>query len=168
VNRNICRACYEDNHAQCKPPCDCSDCFRKWCTKVDGMLRCADCGAVFETEAGHTQHKCPGRAANLPRILLEAAQLISGPRRESYGPVEESFERVATVWTALLGKRLSAPLTAADIALLMAAFKLCREANSPGFDNRVDAVGYLALLEQIYEAAKKASDQPNTITAPIA
>lgn len=85
-----------------------------------------------------------------PDILDRARALISGPRRAAYGAVEQSFERVARVWTELLSSKLKEPLSSPDVALLMAAFKLCREANSASTDNRVDAIGYMALKEELH------------------
>lgn len=87
-----------------------------------------------------------------PSILSEAAAIISGPRRDSYGPVEESFERVATVASIWLHRKLSTPLDAKDVAMLMLAVKMCRETNLPAYDNRLDAIGYLALLDQLHSA----------------
>lgn len=113
---------------------------------------CLDCGKRSATPAIHATHDCAGRACDMPYILTEAAKLISGPRRESYGPVEESFERVATVASVLLARKLSAPLDGKDVAMFMVAMKLCREANQPAHDNRLDAIGYLALLDQLHTA----------------
>lgn len=78
-------------------------------------------------------------------ILEEAAALITGPRRDAYGDVRSSFERVATMWTALL----SHPITASDVARCMIAFKLQRESNRAARDNRIDICGYAALLDQL-------------------
>lgn len=83
-------------------------------------------------------------------ILEEADATINGPRRAAYGPAEESFARIATVWSALLRQ----PITATQVALCMAAFKLCREANAHSRDNLVDLCGYAALLQAIEEAPK--------------
>jgi hypothetical protein len=78
-------------------------------------------------------------------ILEEAHAIIIGPRREAYGSVEESFERVATMWSVLLGKTV----TREQVALCMVALKLCREMQKPGRDNRVDICGYTALLDHL-------------------
>lgn len=78
-------------------------------------------------------------------ILDEAAAIIAGPRRSSYGDVQESFGRIAKVWSVLLPCEVSA----SDVARCMLALKLCRECNKPQRDNRVDICGYAALLDQL-------------------
>ena len=81
-------------------------------------------------------------------VLDEAERLISRDRRAEYGPVEESFQRVAAMWTQII----SAPVTAKQVALCMAAMKICREVAKAKRDNAVDAAGYIALAQQIEEA----------------
>jgi hypothetical protein len=48
-------------------------------------------------------------------VLLEAERVINGPRRESYGAVQESFDRTACVWSAILKHEV----TAREVALCM-------------------------------------------------
>lgn len=105
---------------------------------------CPKCGLQWQTRAEKPICTCEHAA---PDILTEARNLISGPRREAYGDVTESFERVAIVWSALLKHEV----TASDVALLMAAFKLCREANKASAENRVDAIGYMVLKDQLHK-----------------
>lgn len=78
-------------------------------------------------------------------LFKEATALITGPRRESYGPVRESFERDALVWSQILGVEV----TPRQVALCMIGLKLLREANKASRDNRVDLAGYTALLEEL-------------------
>jgi hypothetical protein len=78
-------------------------------------------------------------------VLAEAEQIINGPRRDAYGPVEESFERIAAVWGAVL----KMPVTSHQVALCMIGLKLCRESNKAARDNRVDAAGYIALADKV-------------------
>lgn len=82
-------------------------------------------------------------------IAEEAQRLIGGEKRDSYGSVQESFERIAAVWNALIKKKLAEPLSPADVALLMSAFKLCRESHANKRDNRVDAIAYLLLMDSL-------------------
>lgn len=86
-------------------------------------------------------------------IAQQAEELITGDRREAYGPVRASFQAVADIWTALINTRHPASsgvvLGAQDVALMMAAYKLQREANRPATDNRRDAIGYLLLLQEL-------------------
>lgn len=78
-------------------------------------------------------------------ILEEAQKIIAGERREAYGPVEESFLRIAAIWTGILGK----PVTPKEVALCMIGLKTYREANKAGRDNRIDIVGYAVLADQL-------------------
>jgi hypothetical protein len=76
-------------------------------------------------------------------ILQEAGEVITGPRRESYGSANESFERIATMWSVVL----RTPVTGAQVGQCMIAFKLVREVNKHHRDNLVDIAGYTALLD---------------------
>lgn len=80
-------------------------------------------------------------------ILEEAQRLVTGDRGADYGHPIDDFGRTAQMWSALLG----IPVSAADVALCMAALKLSREVNRPKRDNRVDAAGYLLTLEMVRE-----------------
>lgn len=82
-------------------------------------------------------------------ILQEAERIINGPRRDSYGPVEESFARLASVLTVVLHRKLKEPLAPHDAAMVGVALKLCRESVQPSRDNRVDGCGYFALADKV-------------------
>jgi len=78
-------------------------------------------------------------------IIDKAIELIEGPRREAYGPVEESFTRIAQAWSAIA----DIEITSKQVALMMIAFKVCREANSHSDDNIVDIIGYALLANTL-------------------
>jgi hypothetical protein len=78
-------------------------------------------------------------------VLLKANDIINGPRRDSYGPVEESFARVADLWSSIL----KTPVTARHVGLCMIGLKLLRESNKHDIDNLVDIAGYTALTEKV-------------------
>lgn len=82
-------------------------------------------------------------------VLQEAEEIINGPRRDAYGPVEESFVRLASVLTVALHRKLKEPLDAHDAAMVGIALKFCRESVKPGRDNRVDGCGYFALADKV-------------------
>jgi|TARA_R110000851_G_scaffold75044_1_gene165526 hypothetical protein len=76
-------------------------------------------------------------------ILLTADQLICGQRAQDYGTARENFERIATMWTVILK---SEQITPAQVAMCMAALKLCRLVNTPDHaDSWIDTAGYIAL-----------------------
>ena len=80
-------------------------------------------------------------------VLDEAAEIITGPRREVYGPVDRSFGTVASAWGSILGIEV----TPRDVALCMIALKVMRDAHKPGRDNLVDICGYAALADMLGE-----------------
>jgi hypothetical protein len=82
-------------------------------------------------------------------VAQEAENIINGPRRDAYGPVEESFKRHASVWTGILQHKLQSPITPQEVALMMIGLKLTREANAHQRDNLTDIVGYTLLLEKL-------------------
>ena len=80
-------------------------------------------------------------------IFEDAATIIAGDRRQSYGPVHESFQNVADVWNAILRGKARDTITPQQVALMMIGLKLIRESNRPDRDNRVDICGYAGLLD---------------------
>ena len=78
-------------------------------------------------------------------IFATAEKLITGDRRQAYGPVRESLSRTALIWSGILG----ITVTAQQVALCMVGLKIQRETNRPGRDNRVDMVGYVGLLDEV-------------------
>lgn len=97
-------------------------------------------------------------------ILAEANKLITKDRRADYGPARESFDRVAALWTAILGTTIKAP----QVAQCMIAFKLAREAYRPKRDNRTDIIGYTALLDALEQPTTPATAAIAPTVAPAA
>ena len=84
-------------------------------------------------------------------ILLEAHQLVTGARQDTYGKVTEDYAKVVDIFEALTGTRLSI----ADALLFMVSVKLARlrtnlDKNRLHHDSLLDALGYLGLLNQAY------------------
>lgn len=84
-------------------------------------------------------------------ILDEAAKIVTGQRREDYGGVQESFGRIAGMWSAYLGVELGPQ----DVSMMMALLKIARakagiNANGePQHDSLVDIAGYAACCEML-------------------
>lgn len=78
-------------------------------------------------------------------INQEAEQIINGPRRDSYGPADESFKKIATMWSVILNAKVSPR----QVALMMIAFKVVRDSNKANRDNLVDIAGYAGLGENL-------------------
>lgn len=93
-------------------------------------------------------------AASLPgdANMIEARNLVNGDRQADYGSPAVAWDAVAKTWSGLLAHVLKRDLTAAECAILMTALKLNREMNRPKRDNRVDAHGYLVVLDHCREA----------------
>ena len=143
--------CHFMEHDQCtETDCTCE------CHRESPKFECTDCHARFPSQQALDAHLNFIKSGN---ILTEAAKVISGPRRESYGPVEESFTAVATVANSMLRRKLSSPLDGKDVAMFMLAMKLCREANAHSRDNLVDLRGYAALLEQLHSSESSLSTE---------
>lgn len=83
--------------------------------------------------------------------LREADRIIHGERQDQYGSPEDSFALIAEYWTSYLcakfKKNQDDSIEAADVAVMMALFKLARMSGQQWHrDNAVDACGYLAIL----------------------
>lgn len=74
-------------------------------------------------------------------ILIEALNLTSGDRNNSYGPATQDFTRIAVMWTALFGHYF----TPKDVAMAMICLKLSRESWMGKRDNWTDIAGYARL-----------------------
>ena len=93
--------------------------------------------------ATHFLDKQPARV----EALREAANLITGDRQQDYGPPEVNFQRIADVWTVLLGRKF----TPSEVALAMIGLKMARAAEGYKRDTYIDLAGYAALLIELAE-----------------
>jgi len=65
---------------------------------------------------------------------------------QDYGKPEYFFDALSTIWTAMLGKRISKT----DAVAMMVAFKALRAANNPGLkDSWIDIQGYGKIGEDL-------------------
>ena len=75
-------------------------------------------------------------------ILEKAEEMINGPRAKDYGDAYKNHERIAKMWSVLLGKEV----TVAQVYQCMIAVKLSRLIETPDHeDSYVDICGYGAL-----------------------
>lgn len=75
------------------------------------------------------------------KVLAEAKRCVCGERDQSYGGPEDSFLRIANLWTAYHG----AEFTPVDVAVMMSLLKVARLASNPQhMDSWVDLAGYAA------------------------
>ena len=78
---------------------------------------------------------------NRSEILDKAKACVVGDREQDYGAVENNFNRIAKFWETYLGY----PVTAKDVAAMLALLKIARIASGHAKDdNWVDLAGYAA------------------------
>lgn len=105
----------------------------------------------FDKEARQVVEAAPpkerGRA-----ITEEALRTINGERQDQYGDPEDSFKKIADLWSAYLfsGGDMPTWLNATHVADMMCIMKIAREVAGKGKrDNMVDLIGYAALAARM-------------------
>lgn len=84
--------------------------------------------------------------------LLEAAKETVADRGEEYGSIWDNHERIAIIWTALIGIQIEPE----HVAMMMAGVKLARLSATPGHqDSWVDLAGYAATGSECLDVRKK-------------
>ena len=86
-----------------------------------------------------------------PSVLAEAEEIINGERREDYGDVVSSFDRIARLWAPVLDTEVSAE----QVALCMIQLKITRALHGWQRDSLVDIAGYAGCLEKIRRAREE-------------
>ena len=79
-------------------------------------------------------------------IFEEADELLSNARFATYGDPVVMCNRIAEIWSGLLGFTVKTE----TVPLLLVGMKLAREAHRHQQDNLVDAAAYLRILDQIW------------------
>lgn len=75
-------------------------------------------------------------------ILNKAESLVNGPRAKAYGDAHDNHDRIAKMWSVLLGKEVSV----SQVYQCMVAVKLARLTVTPDHeDSWIDICGYGAL-----------------------
>lgn len=88
-------------------------------------------------------------------IIDIARDMVYGEKQFEYGPPEESYTRIAKMWSIVLEKELSGcEIPPEKVGLMMIAFKLCREINRHKEDNLIDIIGYADTTQRVVEALK--------------
>jgi len=92
---------------------------------------------------------------NLHAIAEEAARIVSGDRRDTYGSPERSFAAIADLWQGYLRANGydNVIISALDVARMMTLFKMGRRLSTPDHrDSIVDGIGYTLLEYEIATA----------------
>lgn len=86
---------------------------------------------------------------NRYQVLNAAAELTGSERNAQHGDPVANHERIAAVWSVILGQRVE-PY---QVALCMAGMKLARLAYNPELaDSYIDGAAYLAIAAECHEA----------------
>ena len=90
-------------------------------------------------------------------VLLEAHQLVTGPRQQTYSHPTDDYTKVVEIFHALTG----VTLTLNQALLFMVSVKMARlrtnlEAGKLHRDSLVDAAGYLACMAMVDKRRKSA------------
>ena len=81
-------------------------------------------------------------------LLKRAIEYTDGDRRTDYGSPIENHERIAMIFNAITGKRLSAK----DVAFMQVATKLARLKSSPKKDDHyIDIMAYIGIAYECEE-----------------
>ena len=79
-------------------------------------------------------------------ILNEAIRLTSTDRQKNYGKPLINHQRIATIWSVILGTEI----TSSQVALCMAGVKIARLVETPNHeDSFIDAAAYIAIAGEI-------------------
>lgn len=80
------------------------------------------------------------------KCLREACEIVNGARNQTYGDVEDNFQKIANLWSFYL----NTPVTSIDVAMMMVLLKTARVSTGPlHLDNYVDVAGYAACACEI-------------------
>lgn len=82
-------------------------------------------------------------------ILTLANKAVNGEREQTYGSPEDSFDRIAHLWSGYL----RTALTGLDVAKMMILFKIARTGERAYLDNWVDIAGYAACAGEIEDGS---------------
>lgn len=93
-------------------------------------------------------------------VLLEAYNLINGPRQASYGHPADDYQRVVDIFRAITGHKLQPR----EGVLFMVAVKLARIGTNLEIglfheDSVIDAAGYLGCYSMVHNRPVKEGDR---------
>lgn len=115
-------------------------------THMDGPTDKEIAMAKLEAERKKAQSQ---RETQRGRVITEEAlRTINGERQDAYGAPEDTFKKIADLWTAYLFSNdpIDMRITPPMVADMMCLLKIAREKGGKGKrDNMVDLIGYAAL-----------------------
>jgi hypothetical protein len=78
-------------------------------------------------------------------MIEEAKNIVEGKRNDDYGNINDSFQRIAGLWSAYTGFTI----TKYDVAKMMMLLKISRAKNGNHRDSYVDIVGYVECVDKL-------------------
>jgi hypothetical protein len=102
--------------------------------------------------------------SNLDAALREAAQLLTGPRNDTYGDPRDTYTRAARAFCAVTGRT---DFGLDEAILFMLCVKLAREARQHHRDGPVDMAAYSAILQYARETDEEYDPANAPISAPV-
>lgn len=91
-------------------------------------------------------------------ILQEAHRLTHGDRGADYGHPLDNMGLTADIVSAILSRKLKEPITASEMALVLAGVKLARQIHRPKRDNMTDTAGYAWVAQECLDEAVRRND----------
>lgn len=82
-----------------------------------------------------------------PTLATDAIRLVTGDRQAAYAHPKVNFQRIADLWSPILG----ITVTPEQVALCSVQIKIAREIHAHKADNIIDAIGYLLCLDACRE-----------------
>lgn len=83
---------------------------------------------------------------NRETILKTALDIVTNGREETHGKPEDTFRKIAALWSTYLGLEI----TPANVAIMMVLLKVARQsAHDDVEDNYIDIAGYAACAAEI-------------------
>ncbi len=82
-----------------------------------------------------------------PTLASDAIRLVTGDRQAAYAHPKVNFQRIADLWSPILG----ITVTPQQVALCSVQIKIAREIHAHKADNLIDAIGYLLCLDACRE-----------------
>ena len=78
-------------------------------------------------------------------VIDDAKKIISGHRQNKKNTPENSFTKIAAIWSTILGTKV----TARQVAICMIGLKIARDCSNPSYDNLVDIAGYAQCADMV-------------------
>ena len=118
--------------------CECKGCKERKVIYKDGL--CRKCYTKSIVKTSNTKPKEEDM-----KLLDIVNDLIYSERAKQYGSFKDNMSKVSNIFYELTNKRL----TEEECGFFLVALKLAREGTKHKRDNLVDAVGYLALIDDM-------------------